>query len=122
MRAGVLRGPGVIEITELEDPVAGPDDAVIRVARSGVCGTDRAIYRGHYPVATPIVLGHEYSGTVVEVGANVRDLREGDRVVVDPNVVDDDCFFCRRGHGHLCSGLSPLGVARSGGFAELSVV
>jgi L-iditol 2-dehydrogenase len=122
MRAAVMRGPGVIEITQLEDPHAGPDDAVIRVARSGVCGTDRAIFRGDYSVATPIVLGHEYSGTVVEVGDHVRELRVGDRVVVDPNVVDDDCFFCRRGHAHLCSGLSPLGVARMGGFAELSVV
>ena len=117
-----MRGPGVIEITELDDPVAGPNDAVIRVARSGVCGTDRAIFRGEYFVTTPMVLGHEYSGTVVKVGDDVRDLREGDRVVVDPNVVDDDCFFCRRGHSHLCRGLSPLGVARSGGFAELSVV
>lgn len=117
-----MRGPGVIEIAELDDPIAGPDDAVIRVARSGVCGTDRAIFRGDYDVAVPIVLGHEYSGTVVAVGDNVRGLGEGDRVVVDPNVVDDDCSFCRGGHSHLCSGLSPLGVARSGGFAELSVV
>jgi 2-desacetyl-2-hydroxyethyl bacteriochlorophyllide A dehydrogenase len=122
MRAGVLQQPGFIEITELDDPVAGPNDAVILVSRSGVCGTDRAIFRGDYGVATPIVLGHEYSGTVVSVGENVGDLRDGDRVVVDPNVVDDHCFFCRRGHSHLCSGLAPLGVARSGGFAELSVV
>ena len=117
-----MRGPGVIEITPLEDPHAGPNDSVIRVARSGVCGTDRAIFRGDYSVVTPIVLGHEYAGTVVEVGDEVLELHVGDRVVVDPNVVDDDCFFCRRGHAHLCSGLSPLGVARSGGFAELSVV
>lgn len=122
MRAAVMRGPGVIEILQVEDPHAGPNDAVIRVARSGVCGTDRAIFRGDYSVATPIVLGHEYSGTVVEVGEDVRELCVGDRVVVDPNVVDDNCFFCRRGHAHLCSGLAPLGVVRSGGFAELSVV
>jgi L-iditol 2-dehydrogenase len=106
----------------VDEPSAGPDDAVIRVARSGICGTDRAIFRGDYKVATPIVLGHEYCGIVADVGENVRGFKPGDRVVVDPNVVDDDCFFCRRGHAHLCSGLSPLGVARSGGFAELSVV
>jgi 2-desacetyl-2-hydroxyethyl bacteriochlorophyllide A dehydrogenase len=122
MRAAVLRRPGVIELTELDDPVAGPGDAVIRVARSRVCGTDRAIFRGDYIVTTPIVLGHEYSGIVVAVGDEVRALHVGDRVVVDPNVVDGKCFFCRRGRSHLCSGLSPLGVARSGGFAELSVV
>jgi len=68
------------------------------------------------------VLGHEYSGTIVETGKDVAGFDVGDRVVVDPNVVDDTCFFCRRGQSHLCSGLSPLGVVRPGGFAELSAV
>jgi 2-desacetyl-2-hydroxyethyl bacteriochlorophyllide A dehydrogenase len=122
MRAGVLQRPGVIELLDLDDPVAGSNDAVIRVARSGVCGTDRAIFRGDIAVATPLVLGHEYSGTVVDVGSEVTELHIGDRVVVDPNVVDDNCSFCRRGLSNLCTGLSPLGITRSGGFSELSVV
>ena len=87
-----------------------------------MCGTDRSIFRGDYAVEAPLVLGHEYSGTVVEIGNEVVGFEIGDRVVVDPNVVDDTCFFCRRGLSHLCSGLSPLGVARPGGFAELSAV
>lgn len=122
MRAGVFRGPGVIEVTDVDDLRAGAGDVVIRVARCGVCGTDRSIFRGDYPVEAPIVLGHEYSGTVVDVGDDVDGASVGDRVVVDPNVVDGVCYFCRRGHSNLCSGLSPLGVARSGGFAEFSVV
>jgi len=106
----------------MDDPRCGERDAVIAVAQCGVCGTDRSIFRGEYAVTAPVILGHEYSGTVVEIGNNVVDVDVGDRVVVDPNVVDDICFFCRRGLSHLCSGLSPLGVVRSGGFAELSAV
>ena len=112
----------MIEVVEVDDPRCLPDEAVIRVARCGVCGTDRSIFRGEYGVATPVILGHEYAGTVVEVGSAVTDLGVGDRVVVDPNVLDDVCFYCRAGLAHLCQGLSPLGVARAGGFAELSVV
>jgi 2-desacetyl-2-hydroxyethyl bacteriochlorophyllide A dehydrogenase len=106
----------------MDDPRCGERDAVIAVAQCGVCGTDRSIFRGEYAVTAPIVLGHEYSGTIVETGKDVAGFDVGDRVVVDPNVVDDTCFFCRRGQSHLCSGLSPLGVVRPGGFAELSAV
>ena len=87
-----------------------------------MCGTDRSIFRGEYAVTTPVILGHEYSGTVVEIGNEVVGFDVGDRVVIDPNVVDDTCFFCRRGLSHLCTGLSPLGVARPGGFAQFSAV
>jgi 2-desacetyl-2-hydroxyethyl bacteriochlorophyllide A dehydrogenase len=122
VRAGVFRGPGTIQILEVDDPHCGEGEVVIAVAQCGVCGTDRSIFRGEYSVSTPLILGHEYSGTVVEIGNEVVGFAIGDRVVVDPNVVDDTCFFCRRGLSHLCVGLSPLGVARSGGFAELSAV
>ena len=122
MRAGLLQRPGLIEVVEVDDPVWASNEAVIRVAQCGVCGTDRSIFRGEYAVTEPMVLGHEYSGTVVEVGRDVVGLVVGDRVVVDPNVVDDVCFYCRSGLSHLCLGLSSLGVGRSGGFAELSAV
>jgi L-iditol 2-dehydrogenase len=122
VRAGVFQGPGTIQVLEIDDPRCGERDVVIAVAQCGVCGTDRSIFRGEYAVTAPVILGHEYSGTVVEIGNDVVGFDVGDRVVVDPNVVDDICFFCRRGLSHLCSGLSPLGVARPGGFAELSAV
>jgi 2-desacetyl-2-hydroxyethyl bacteriochlorophyllide A dehydrogenase len=122
VRAAVFQGVGNIEVLEVGDPICGEGDVVIAVATCGVCGTDRSIFRGEYEVSTPLILGHEYSGTVVDVGSSVSRFAVGDRVVVDPNVVDDMCFFCRRGENHLCSGLSPLGVGRSGGFAEFSVV
>ena len=122
MRAGVFRGVGDIGVVQVEDPTCGDSDVVIAVASCGVCGTDRSIFRGEYEVAVPMILGHEYSGTVVEVGATVSRFAQGDRVVVNPNVVDDVCFFCQRGESHLCSGLSALGIGRPGGFAEFSLV
>jgi L-iditol 2-dehydrogenase len=122
VRAGVLQRPGTIQVLDVDDPCCGAREVVIAVAECGVCGTDRSIFRGEYAVATPLILGHEYAGTVVEVGSEVTGFGVGDRVVVDPNVVDDVCFYCRQGLSHLCSGLTPLGVARPGGFAELSAV
>ena len=107
---------------EVDDPSCGAGDLVIDVAQCGVCGTDRSIFRGEYVVARPVILGHEYTGTVTDVGSSVTGFDVGDRVVVDPNVVDDVCFYCRRGQSHLCTGLSALGVDRNGGFAERSAV
>lgn len=122
MRAAVLEAPGRLVVSPLADPEPAPDELIVRVAACGVCGTDRAIYRGEYVVRYPLILGHELAGTVVAVGADTTDFSNGDRVTVDPNVVDDACYFCRHGVDHLCSGLSPLGVARPGGFAEFAKV
>jgi L-iditol 2-dehydrogenase len=122
MRAAVLNAPRRLDVETTADPAPAADEVVVRVAACGVCGTDRAIYRDEYPVHHPLVMGHEYAGTVVSLGSEARQLSVGDRVVIDPNVVDDTCYFCRHGVNHLCSGLSPLGVARPGGFAEFSAV
>lgn len=122
MRAAVLEAPGRLAVESRADPTPSPDELILRVAACGVCGTDRAIFRGDYPVRYPLIMGHELAGTVVEVGAEVTGFDVGDRVTVDPNVVDDRCYFCRHGVDHLCSGLSPLGVVRGGGFAEFAAV
>lgn len=122
MRAAVLTEPGAFELVELPEPGCAPDEVIVEVATCGICGTDRAIFRGEAPAGWPVVLGHEFSGVVVEVGAEVSGLAIGDRVAVDPNVVDGTCFFCRRGEVNLCSGLTPLGITRNGGFAEFCAV
>jgi 2-desacetyl-2-hydroxyethyl bacteriochlorophyllide A dehydrogenase len=122
VRAAVFTTPGTIELGNVADPDWAPDEVVVRVSTCGICGTDRSIFRGEAPSARPVVLGHEFSGEVVEIGAQVAGLRIGDRVTVDPNVVDGTCFYCRRGETHLCSGLSPLGISRPGGFAEFAAV
>ena len=101
MRASVLTRPGSLALVDLEDPPCAEEEIVIRVANCGVCGTDRSIFRGEHPARVPVVLGHEYSGVVVAMGAAVSGLALGDRVAVDPNVVDGTCAFCRRGESHL---------------------
>ena len=122
MRASVFTEPGSVALAELPDPECGPDEVIVQVATCGICGTDRSIFRGEAPAARPVVLGHEFSGVIVETGAKVTGLARGDRVAVDPNVVDGTCFFCRRGEPNLCSGLSPVGITRNGGFAEFAAV
>jgi 2-desacetyl-2-hydroxyethyl bacteriochlorophyllide A dehydrogenase len=112
----------LFEFVQMRDPECGADEVVVQVATCGICGTDRAIFRGEAPADWPVVLGHEFSGVVVEVGSQVTGLGIGDRVAVDPNVVDGTCFFCRRGEVNLCAGLTPLGISRNGGFAEFAAV
>jgi len=95
---------------------------IVELGACGICGTDRAIFRGDTPQEFPIVLGHEYSGTIAAVGSEVQTLTAGQRVAVDPNITCGLCSFCRRDLPHLCSRLSPLGIARRGGYAERSAV
>lgn len=112
-----------VEIGDLPDPVAGPDEVVIAVRASGICHTDIEVMRGNYgSSAFPIVPGHEYAGEIVEVGADVTGLGIGGRVVVDPNIECGACAPCRRGWAHLCESLGAYGVTVNGGFAERSVV
>lgn len=122
MRRGLFTGVGQLAIEDGPDPSPRPEEVVVRVEACGICGTDRSIFNGDYPIEFPITLGHEYAGTVVEVGSEVRTLRVGQPVAVDPNVVCGLCVFCRRGLTHLCANLTPLGIIRSGGYAEFSAV
>lgn len=117
MDALVVQRPKEVSVAAWEDPVPGPGDAVVAVASCGVCGTDRHIADGTYPATYPNVLGHEVSGTVIAVGKGVTHVREGDRVVVDPNIPDRECAACRRGDVHLCENLKAIGVTLPGGMA-----
>jgi L-iditol 2-dehydrogenase len=120
--SAVFDGPGMIRLSDRDDRSPEAGEAVVEVAACGICGTDRSIFRGEYTVDLPVVLGHEYAGTVVEVGAKVDTLVVGQRVCVDPNITCGICVYCRRGLTHLCSDLRPLGIARDGGFARYSHV
>lgn len=121
-RHAVFYGPGEVTIEEASELIPAPEDVLLKVDSCGICGTDRAIFRGDVPLETPIVLGHEYSGTIVAVGSEVRSLMIGQRICVDPNITCGRCVYCRRGFSHLCQHLSPLGITRSGGFAEYGTV
>jgi len=118
MRAIVFTGPGRYELTELPDPRPGPRDVVVQVAAVGLCGTDVHVLDGEFaPTVFPITPGHETSGTVVEVGAEVSEFTPGDRVSVDPTLTCGECSFCRAGRPNLCERWDGAGVARTDGSA-----
>ena len=87
MRAIVFAGPGQFALEEVPDPVAGPRQVVVRVEAVGICGTDVHVLDGEFaPTRYPIIPGHETSGIVESVGADVDEFRPGDRVSVDPTL------------------------------------
>ena len=98
MRAVTFQAPGEVAIEERPDPEPlAPDDAVVRVEASGVCGSDLHIYHGRVAVEQGFTLGHEYVGTVVEAGDGVTAVSVGDRVLGTFHTACGQCFFCRRG-------------------------
>jgi len=107
MRAAVLRefaAPMKVETVEIDDP--GPGEVRVRIAASGVCGSDLKAIDGHSPVVrrTPAVLGHESAGVVDAVGAGVTSVRPGEHVIIAMNGPCGRCPSCRVGRGQLCSG------------------
>lgn len=111
-----------LRLVHVPRPHPGPHDILVRVSAGGICGTDPHILHGVYPADFPIIPGHEYAGVVEAVGAEVEGFRAGDHIAIDPNIVCNACYFCRRGRSHLCKKLTALGVNIPGGFAEYSRV
>jgi L-iditol 2-dehydrogenase len=121
MQAARLYGPGEMAVETVARPVAGPGEVLVRVEMAGICGSDRHMFRGEYPTALPVTLGHEFCGIVEAVGEGGR-LRPGDRVTADPNIGCGHCGACRAGRPNLCATLQAIGVTRDGGFAEYVVM
>ena len=123
MKAITYKSHGNVQAGEIVDPDPSSDEVVIRVHASGICHTDIDILYGRYGNSTfPLVPGHEYAGEIISIGSDVKDLHEGERVVVDPNIHCGDCRACKKGLTNLCDELGAYGVTVHGGFAEYSVV
>jgi threonine 3-dehydrogenase len=109
-------------LREVEVPPVGPDDVLIRVLRTGICGTDLHIYAwdewAARTVPTPLVIGHEFVGEIVEVGSAVRSHVVGEIVSGEGHIVCGRCRNCMAGRRHLCAHTRGLGVERPGAFAE----
>src|SRR5512135_2052104 len=103
-------------------PQIGLNDVLIRVDRTGICGTDLHIYKwdawAQKTIPVPMVVGHEFVGEVVQVGSNVKDFSPGDIVSAEGHVVCGRCRNCLAGRGHLCKDTQGIGVNRPGAFAE----
>lgn len=118
---------GKIVIEERPDPVAGPQEAVVRIESVGVCGSDTAYYKvgriGDYVVDGPIVLGHEVSGQVESVGSEVTNVAVGDRVAIEPGTPCRNCRECMAGRYHLCPDLVFLATPPyDGALVELMAI
>ncbi len=120
MKAGILYGQRDIRVGNVPDPVLAPGEVLIKTGYAGLCGTDLHIYRGEFPdrVKFPAVQGHEFGGTVEEVSRDVRGIKRGDRVAVDPIVSCHSCYACLGGRINACRTLKLLGIDLGGGFAE----
>jgi L-iditol 2-dehydrogenase len=124
MKAVVIERPDEIAFREVEMPLPGPDDVLVRSHKAGVCRTDIEVLHGELDlrwVRYPCVPGHEWSGSVAEVGANVTELQPGDCVVCEGIIPCRRCRRCRAGETYLCENYDQLGFTRGGGYGEYVV-
>jgi L-iditol 2-dehydrogenase len=118
----VIERPHEVVYGEIESPVCGPGDVLVRSRYAGVCRTDIEVLEGALDrrwVRYPCIPGHEWSGVIEEVGGDVGDLRPGDRVVCEGFCYCGTCRRCRAGDTHLCEHYDQLGFTRGGGYGEL---
>jgi (R,R)-butanediol dehydrogenase/meso-butanediol dehydrogenase/diacetyl reductase len=120
VRAAVFHGPRDVRIENVPDP-EGPDagEVILEILRAAICGTDASEW-DHGPVLCRpgVVLGHEFVGSVVDIGADVTDVRVGDRVVSGAGISCGGCFWCLQGRTNLCAEYRTLGLQVDGGLAE----
>jgi 2-desacetyl-2-hydroxyethyl bacteriochlorophyllide A dehydrogenase len=122
MKAAVLHGPRDLRVESAPPPAPEAGHVVVRVGLAGLCGTDYSIWTGSRPVRYPRVMGHELVGRVEAVGAGIRRVAPGDRVVVEPNYSCGRCPLCLEGNRNLCLARTAVGIDVDGGFAELVCV
>ena len=116
--------PGV-EVMEIPRPTPAPDEALIKVRSAAICGSDLGIY--HYTPAyskmkLPVVMGHEFSGEIIETGSKVKGYTVGDRVLSESVKACGVCEFCKTGMSNLCDESTLFGIHTDGGFAEYITV
>ncbi len=124
MKAAILYDDREIRPGDAPDPRIGPDEVLVSSSFAGICGTDLHIYRGEFKerVKYPAIQGHEFGGIILELGRNVRGLRIGERVVVDPIISCHACPACLTGHINACRTLKLLGVDLDGGYGQAVAV
>jgi 2-desacetyl-2-hydroxyethyl bacteriochlorophyllide A dehydrogenase len=116
VKAVVIEEPNRLAVSRIEDPAPAAGEAVIKVEACGICGTDIHVLRGEFaPTRYPIVPGHEFCGEVVAVAADVRNVKVGDFVAVDPSLFCGRCRQCRAGRFNLCENWNAIGVGSANG-------
>lgn len=116
MKAVVIERPNSVSVTRIEDPTPAAGEAMIKVEACGICGTDIHVLHGEFaPTRYPIVPGHEFCGEVVAVAKDVRNVKVGDFVAVDPSLFCGHCRQCRAGRFNLCENWNATGVGSANG-------
>ena len=119
----VMTAPHEIMFREVETPKAAPGQALLRIRRIGVCGSDIHVYHGTHPFTSyPVTQGHEVSGEVVALGEGVTGLTIGQKVTIEPQVVCGKCYPCRHGKYNLCEELKVMGFQTTGTASEYFAV
>ncbi len=125
MKAAVFYGKQDLRVQDIAVPTPKESEVLVKIHACGICGTDVHIFHGDEGAAkTPqgTVLGHEFAGEIVAVGAGVKDLHVGQRVCIDPNQLCDECYYCKSGIAHFCDEMIGIGTTVDGGFAEYCAV
>lgn len=122
MRAAVFHQKNQLRCEEVARPDPKAGEVLIKVSRCGICGTDSHIFRGNFPAPNlPLIIGHEFAGTVAAVGSGVKAVKPGDKVTADINIACGTCWFCRHHQKLFCAEVRQLGVHDAGGMAEYVV-
>lgn len=122
MKQAVMTAPGEIVFREIDPPLPGPGEVLLRIQCIGICGSDMHVYHGKHPYTSyPVVQGHEFSATVEQVGEGVTNLKPGMKVTSMPQIYCGACAPCRRGDYHICDQLKVQGFQAPGCAQELWV-
>lgn len=121
MKAALFRNPRDIVIVNRNIPTVKENEVLLKIDYAGICGTDKKIFRGDMQ-CEPIILGHEFSGEVREIGAKVKHIKIGQYYNVQPNLSCGVCNICRKGRYNLCENKISYGIHIDGGFAEYCTV
>lgn len=113
------KGKGFLELRDVPEPQVKAGEVKIEIAACGICGTDVHVKHDEFPYWPPVTLGHEFAGTVIEVGPNCRSAKVGERVVAEPhNLSCGVCYLCRTGNTHICASKRSPGWGVDGGMAK----
>jgi L-iditol 2-dehydrogenase len=120
MKAGILTGVDQLHVEEVETPKINSSEILLKVKAAAICGTDIRILRGKKTkgVRYPSIIGHEFSGEVVDLGKDVSGFKVGDRVCVDPVLPCGTCYYCKNGMENICQNRVAIGYEYDGCFAE----
>lgn len=123
MQAVIWTGPRAMELRDEPEPTPGPGQVLLRVDAVGICGSELSGFLGHNSLRVPpLVMGHEFAGTVVALGPETNGVAVGEAVIANPLISCGGCTFCRSGHANLCPLRKLIGAHLPGAFAEFVVV